>query len=61
MFEIINLHKKLSNRINLVDEDDDKGIIKQLTKSKYNLISEDFRIIDNSVEIRTHIYTFTHL
>ena len=36
-------------------------IIKQLTKSKYNLVSEDFRIIDNSVEIRTHIYTFTHL
>ncbi len=35
--------------------------IKQLTKSKYNLVSEDLRIIDNSVEIRTHIYTFTHL
>jgi hypothetical protein len=28
---------------------------KQLTKSKYNLISEDFRIIDNGVEIKTHI------
>lgn len=36
-------------------------IIKQLTKSKYNLISEDFRIIDNGVENKTHIYSFIHL
>jgi len=37
------------------------SIIKQLTKSKYNLLSEDFRLFDNSKEIRTHKYTFTEL
>jgi hypothetical protein len=36
-------------------------IIKQLTNKKYNLLSEDFRIIDNDKEVRTHKYTFTHL
>ena len=36
-------------------------IIKQLTKSKYNLLSEDYRFIDNDKEVRTHKYTFTHL
>jgi hypothetical protein len=37
------------------------SIIKQLTKSKYNLLSEDFRLCDNGKEIRTHKYTFTEL
>ena len=37
------------------------SIIKQLTKTKYNLLSEDFRLFDNSKEIRTHKYTFTEL
>jgi hypothetical protein len=36
-------------------------IIKQLIKSKYNLLSEDFRFIDNDKKVRTHKYTFTHL
>ena len=36
-------------------------IIKQLTKTKYNLVSEDFRLFDNGKEIRTHKYTFTEL
>jgi hypothetical protein len=37
------------------------SIIKQLTKSKYNLLSEDFRLFDNGKEIRTHKYTFIEL
>jgi len=36
-------------------------IIKQLTKPKYNLISEDFRLCDNGKKFRTHKYTFTEL
>ena len=36
-------------------------IIKQLIKSKYNLLSGDYRFIDNDKEVRTHKYTFTHL
>jgi hypothetical protein len=31
-------------------------IIKQLLKSKYNIVSIDYRMIDNGVEIRTHKY-----
>jgi hypothetical protein len=36
-------------------------IIKQLTKSKYNLLSDDFRFFDNDKEVRTHKYTFTKI
>ena len=32
------------------------SIIKQLIKSKYNIVSIDYRIIDNGVEVRTHKY-----
>jgi hypothetical protein len=31
-------------------------IIKQLIKTKYNMVSSDYRMIDNGVEIRTHKY-----
>ena len=31
-------------------------IIKQLIKTKYNIVSSDYRMIDNGVEIRTHKY-----
>jgi hypothetical protein len=34
-------------------------IIKQLIKPKYNLVSEDYRLLDNDKEIRTHKYTFS--
>ena len=34
-------------------------IIKQLTKTKYNLVSEDFRLFNDGKEIRTHKYTFS--
>jgi hypothetical protein len=32
------------------------SIIKQLIKSKYNIVSIDYRMIDNGVEVRTHKY-----
>ena len=31
-------------------------IIKQLIKTKYNIVSSDYRMIDTGVEIRTHKY-----
>ena len=31
-------------------------IIKQLIKTKYNIVSSDYRMIDNGVEIITHKY-----
>jgi len=37
------------------------SIIKQLTKTSYELLSEDCRISNNGKEIRTHQYTFTKL
>ena len=37
------------------------SIIKQLTKNRYELTSEDCRISNNGKEIRTHQYTFTKL
>ena len=37
------------------------SIIKQLTKTRYELLSEDCRISNNGKEIRTHQYTFTKL
>ena len=31
-------------------------IIKQLIKTKYNIVSSDYRMMDNDLEIRTHKY-----
>ena len=36
-------------------------IIKQLTKTKYNIESNDFQFTENEKYIRTHKYTFIHL
>jgi hypothetical protein len=36
-------------------------IIKQLTKTKYNIESNDFQFTENGKYIRTHKYTFIHL
>jgi hypothetical protein len=35
------------------------SIIKQLTKTKYNIKSNDFQFTENGKYIRTHIYSFT--
>jgi vacuolar-type H+-ATPase catalytic subunit A/Vma1 len=35
------------------------SIIKQLTKTKYNIESKDFQFTENGKYIRTHIYSFT--
>ena len=37
------------------------SIIKQLTKTKYNIESKDFQFTENGKYIRTHKYTFIHL
>jgi hypothetical protein len=37
------------------------SIIKQLTKTKYNIESNDFQFTENEKYIRTHKYTFIHL
>jgi hypothetical protein len=37
------------------------SIIKQLTKTKYNIESKDFQFTENGKYIRTHIYSFTLL
>jgi hypothetical protein len=37
------------------------SIIKQLTKTKYNIESKDFQFTENGKYIRTHIYKFTPL
>jgi hypothetical protein len=37
------------------------SIIKQLTKTKYNIESNDFQFTENGKYIRTHKYTFIHL
>jgi len=34
------------------------SIIKNLLKTKYNIVSSDYRMIDNGIDIRTHKYTF---
>jgi hypothetical protein len=34
------------------------SIIKQLTKTKYNIESKDFQFTENGKYIRTHIYSF---
>ena len=34
------------------------SIIKQLLKSKYNILSKDFQFTENGKSIRTHIYSF---
>ena len=36
------------------------SIIKQLTKTKYNIESKDFQFTENGKYIRTHIYTFNN-
>ena len=36
-------------------------LVKQLTKTSYELLSEDCRITNNGKAIRTHQYTFTKL
>jgi hypothetical protein len=36
-------------------------IIKQLIKTKYNIVSKDFQFTENGKYIRTHIYTFVNL
>jgi len=37
------------------------SIIKQLIKSKYNMVSKDFQFTENGTYIRTHIYMFNTL
>ena len=37
------------------------SIIKQLTKTKYTIESNDFQFTENEKYIRTHKYTFIHL
>jgi hypothetical protein len=37
------------------------SIIKQLTKTKYTIESNDFQFTENGKYIRTHKYTFIHL
>jgi hypothetical protein len=37
------------------------SIIKQLTKTKYNIESKDFQFTENGTHIRTHIYIFNLL
>ena len=37
------------------------SIIKQLTKTKYNIESKDFQFTENGKHIRTHIYSFNNL
>ena len=37
------------------------SIIKQLTKTKYNIESKDFQFTEKGQYIRTHIYTFNNL
>jgi hypothetical protein len=37
------------------------SIIKQLTKTKYNIESKDFQFTEKGQYIRTHKYTFIHL
>ena len=37
------------------------SIIKQLIKSKYNMISKDIQFTENGKHIRTHIYCFNNL
>jgi len=37
------------------------SIIKQLTKTKYNIESKDFQFTENGKHIRTHSYNFTKI
>jgi hypothetical protein len=37
------------------------SIIKNLLKTKYNIVSKDFQFTENETHIRTHIYSFTKL
>ena len=37
------------------------SIIKQLTKTTYNIESKDFQFTEKGQYIRTHIYTFNNL
>ena len=37
------------------------SIIKQLTKTKYNIESKDFQFTKNEKHVRTHIYIFNNL
>ena len=37
------------------------SIIKQLTKTKYNIESKDFQFTEKGQYIRTHVYTFNNL
>ncbi len=34
------------------------SIIKNLLKTKYNIVSKDFQFTENEIHIRTHIYKF---